>query len=144
MRPRRRDWGYTSQGRTRHARHANDVRTIHTAGLVQRGPPLISSFVRHGGRRHASSRHPKRLVHTAQSQLQARHPGLSVAGNQVAEDAQNSLLQAASESEMLVLGSRRLEPVESHLLGDVSMPVVARAERPVVLVRSETGGRASP
>ncbi|GCB50783.1 universal stress protein family [Streptomyces sp. NL15-2K] len=52
----------------------------------------------------------KRLVHTAQAELQARHPGLSIAGNQGAEDAQNALLQAASESEMLVLGSRRLEP----------------------------------
>ncbi|CAM5605497.1 universal stress protein [Streptomyces aurantiogriseus] len=82
----------------------------------------------------------KRLVHTAQAELQARHPGLSIVGNLVADDAQNALLQAASESEMLVLGSRGLEPVESYFLGDVSMPVVARAERPVVLVRARTGG----
>jgi nucleotide-binding universal stress UspA family protein len=39
---------------------------------------------------------------------------------------------------MLVLGSRGLESVESYFLGDISMPVVARAERPVVLVRAET------
>ncbi|MFF5313306.1 universal stress protein [Streptomyces massasporeus] len=71
--------------------------------------------------------------------MQARHPGLSVIGSLVAEDAQNALLQAASESEVLVLGSRGLEPVESYFLGDVSMPVVARADRPVVLVRAETG-----
>ncbi|MFE9644486.1 universal stress protein [Streptomyces sp. NPDC006365] len=82
----------------------------------------------------------KRLVHTAQAELQARHPGLSIVGNLVADDAQNALLQAASESDMLVLGSRGLEPVESYFLGDVSMPVVARAERPVVLVRAQTGG----
>lgn len=82
----------------------------------------------------------KRLVHTAQAELQARHPGLSIVGNLVADDAQKALLQAASESEMLVLGSRGLEPVESYFLGDVSMPVVARAERPVVLVRVQTGG----
>ncbi|MDC0765359.1 universal stress protein [Streptomyces sp. HD] len=79
----------------------------------------------------------KRLVHTAQGELQARHPGLVVVGSLVAEDAQNALLQAASESEMLVLGSRGLEPVESYFLGDVSMPVVARSDRPVVLVRAE-------
>ncbi|MDN0199137.1 universal stress protein [Streptomyces sp. S.PNR 29] len=78
----------------------------------------------------------KRLVHTAQAELQARHPGLSIVGNLVADDARNALLHAASESEMLVLGSRGLEPVESYFLGDVSMPVVARAERPVVLVRA--------
>ncbi|MFJ8112007.1 universal stress protein [Streptomyces sp. NPDC096132] len=80
----------------------------------------------------------KRLVHTAQAELQARHPQLTVVGNLAAEDAQAALLQAASESEMLVLGSRGLEAVESYFLGDVSMPVVARAERPVVLVRAET------
>lgn len=82
----------------------------------------------------------KRLVHTAQAELQARHPGLSIVGNLVADDAQNALLQAAAEAEMLVLGSRGLEPVESYFLGDVSMPVVARAKRPVVLVRARTDG----
>ncbi|MGW2896407.1 universal stress protein [Streptomyces sp. NPDC001212] len=86
----------------------------------------------------------KRLVHTAQAELQARHPDLSVVGNLVADDAQHALLQAASESEMLVLGSRGLEPVESYFLGDVSMPVVARAERPVVLVRAERPERRTP
>ncbi|MDF3143652.1 MULTISPECIES: universal stress protein [unclassified Streptomyces] len=86
----------------------------------------------------------KRLVHTARAELQAHHPGLSIVGNLVADDAQNALLQAASESEMIVLGSRGLEPVESYFLGDVSMPVVARAERPVVLVRAETREEAPP
>ncbi|MFE5191172.1 universal stress protein [Streptomyces sp. NPDC056628] len=78
----------------------------------------------------------KRLVHTARAELQAHHPALSIVGNLVADDAQQALLQAASESEMIVLGSRGLEAVESYFLGDVSMPVVARAERPVVLVRA--------
>jgi nucleotide-binding universal stress UspA family protein len=77
----------------------------------------------------------KRLVHTAQAELQTRHPGLVVVGSLVAEDAQEALLQAASESEMLVLGSRGLTSVESYFLGDVSMPVVGHANRPVVLVR---------
>ncbi|MEU9240977.1 universal stress protein [Streptomyces sp. NPDC048385] len=79
----------------------------------------------------------KRLVHTAQAELQARHPGLSVVGSLVADDAQDALVRAASESEMTVLGSRGLEAVQSYFLGDVSMPVVARAERPVVLVRAQ-------
>ncbi|MGW2512246.1 universal stress protein [Streptomyces scopuliridis] len=82
----------------------------------------------------------KRLVHNAQTELQARHPGLTVVGNLVADDAQHALLKAASESEMLVLGSRGLTPVESYFLGDISMIVVGRAERPVVLVRA--GSRA--
>ncbi|MFF7640922.1 universal stress protein [Streptomyces canus] len=79
----------------------------------------------------------KRLMHNAQAELQARHPGLTVVGNLVADDAQNALLRAASESEMLVLGSRGLTPVESYFLGDISTHIVARAERPVVLVRAE-------
>ncbi|MFJ8113340.1 universal stress protein [Streptomyces sp. NPDC096132] len=80
----------------------------------------------------------KRLVHTARAELQARHPDLTIVGSLMADDAQHALLQAASESEMLVLGSRGLESVESYFLGDISMPVVARAERPVILVRAET------
>ncbi|MCX5263992.1 universal stress protein [Streptomyces sp. NBC_00199] len=79
----------------------------------------------------------KRLVHTAQAELQTRHPGLTVVGSLVAEDAHEALLRAASEAEMLVLGSRGMEAVESYFMGEVSLPVVARAERPVVLVRAE-------
>ncbi|MFF4054850.1 universal stress protein [Streptomyces sp. NPDC001668] len=79
----------------------------------------------------------KRLVHNAQTELQAHHPGLTVVGNLVADDAQDALIRAASESEMLVLGSRGLTPVESYFLGDISMLVVARAGRPVVLVRAD-------
>ncbi|MET7451947.1 universal stress protein [Streptomyces sp. NPDC005574] len=85
----------------------------------------------------------KRLVHTARAELQARHPGLSVVGSLVADDAQHALLQAASESELIVVGSRGIEAVTSYFLGDVSMPVVARSERPVVLVRA-TGEETGP
>ncbi|WP_340384028.1 universal stress protein [Streptomyces sp. SS7] len=79
----------------------------------------------------------KRLVHTAQAELQAHHPGLTVLGTLVPEDAQVALVRAAADSEMVVLGSRGLESIESYVMGDISMPVVARAERPVVLVRAE-------
>ncbi|WP_326584476.1 universal stress protein [Streptomyces sp. NBC_00481] len=79
----------------------------------------------------------KRLVHNAQTELQAHHPGLTVVGNLVADDAEDALLQAGSDSEMLVLGSRGLTPVESYFMGDISMIVVARTERPVVLVRAD-------
>ncbi|MFF4582643.1 universal stress protein [Streptomyces sp. NPDC001389] len=86
----------------------------------------------------------KRLVHSARAELQARHPGLTVVGSLVADDAQEALLHAAAESEMTVLGSRGLEYVESYFLGDISMPLVARAERPVVLVRAEAGKEGAP
>lgn len=79
----------------------------------------------------------RRIVHNAQAELEVGHPGLTIAGSLVADDAQSALLHAASESVMTVLGSRGLQPVESYFLGDISMPVVARADRPVVLVRAE-------
>lgn len=80
----------------------------------------------------------KRLVHNAQSELQGLHPGLAIVGSLVADEAQEALLHAASESSMTVLGSRGLELVESYFLGDISMSVAAHAERPVVLVRAGT------
>ncbi|MEV0374055.1 universal stress protein [Streptomyces sp. NPDC050636] len=78
----------------------------------------------------------RRIVRDAQAELQGRHPGLSVTVDLVAEEPATALLRAAVESQLLVLGSRGLETVESFFLGDVSMHVVARAERPVVLVRA--------
>ncbi|GGR84146.1 stress-inducible protein [Streptomyces humidus] len=86
----------------------------------------------------------KRLVHTARAEAQARHPGLTVVGSLVANDAQEALLEAAKESEMTVLGSHGLGTVESYFMGEVSLPVVARAERPVVLVRAEGDAHARP
>ncbi|MGY3205923.1 universal stress protein [Streptomyces sp. TE5632] len=86
----------------------------------------------------------KRLVHNAQAELQKHHPGLAIVGNLVADEAQDALLHAASESEMTVLGSRGLELVESYFLGDISMPVAARAEGPVVLVRAKTRAEVQP
>ncbi|MFE0699665.1 universal stress protein [Streptomyces sp. NPDC058872] len=83
----------------------------------------------------------KRLVHKARAELQARHPGLVIVGDLVADDAQGALVQAASQAELTVLGSRGLTSAESYFLGSVSMAVVARATRPVVLVRPEPRGR---
>ncbi|MEL5955922.1 universal stress protein [Streptomyces sp. CLV115] len=85
----------------------------------------------------------RRIVHKARAELQTRHPGLPVVGSLIADDAQHALLRAASESAMIVLGSRGLVPVESYFLGDISMSVVARADVPVVLVRAEASEQGS-
>ncbi|MCX5190879.1 universal stress protein [Streptomyces sp. NPDC059837] len=113
------------------------LRLLHAWPLLAPEPPRVPAEV-------DQNYWAKRLVHTAQAELQARHPGLVIVGKLVADDAQNALLQAAAESEITVLGSRGLEPVESYFLGDISMSVVARAERPVVLVRAETREQGSP
>ncbi|MGQ4331131.1 universal stress protein [Streptomyces hayashii] len=89
----------------------------------------------------------KRLVHTAQAEAQARHPGLTVVGSLVADDPHAALLRAATESEMTVLGSHGMGAVESYFMGEVSMPVVAHAACPVVLVRAgarDAGGDPAP
>ncbi|KES09107.1 stress-inducible protein [Streptomyces toyocaensis] len=86
----------------------------------------------------------RRLVHNAEAELRKRRPGLTVLVSLVADEAQDALLHAASESTMTVLGSRGLELVESYFLGDTSMSVAARSERPVVLVRAGTRVQAPP
>ncbi|MER6425004.1 universal stress protein [Streptomyces sp. NPDC001137] len=66
----------------------------------------------------------------------ARHPDLDVATDVVAGETVDTLLDAAAESEMLVLGSRGHGPVVGFLLGSVGQQVIAGATRPVVLVRA--------
>ncbi|MEU5613876.1 universal stress protein [Streptomyces sparsogenes] len=78
----------------------------------------------------------KRIVHDARTELGRRHPDLPITEELVAEEAETALLDAAARSRMLVLGSRGMEPVASFFLGDISLYVVGRAERPVVLVRA--------
>ncbi|WP_460062594.1 universal stress protein [Streptomyces sp. YKOK-I1] len=110
------------------------LRLLHAWPLLAPEPARVASEV-------DQNYWAKRLVHTAQAELQAHHPGLTVLGTLAPEDAQEALVRAAAESEMLVLGSRGLESVESYFMGDISMPVVARAGRPVVLVRAGQADR---
>ncbi|GGP93835.1 stress-inducible protein [Streptomyces virginiae] len=112
------------------ARRKLTLRLLHAWPLLAPEPPHVPAEM-------DQNYWAKRIVHNAKAELQARHPALSIVGNLVADDAQEALLKAAAESEMTVLGSRGLELAESYFLGDISMPVVARAERPVVLVRAE-------
>ncbi|MGG7569350.1 universal stress protein [Streptomyces sirii] len=113
------------------------LRLLHAWPTLAPEPTRVASEIDH-------NYWARRLVDKARAELQARHPGLVIVGNLVADDAPNALLQAASESEMTVLGSRGLDPVGSYFLGDISTPVVARAERPVVLVRAETHKEGPP
>ncbi|MFJ7587509.1 universal stress protein [Streptomyces sp. NPDC097617] len=84
------------------------LRLLHAWPMLAPEPPRVPAEI-------DQNYWAKRLVHSARAELQARHPGLSVVGNLIADDAQDALLKAASESEMTVLGSRGLESVESSL-----------------------------
>ncbi|MFD5625223.1 universal stress protein [Streptomyces sp. NPDC127072] len=72
--------------------------------------------------------------------MRATHPGLRVIDQAVADSPVAALLRAAEQAELLVLGCRGLGGVAGFLMGSVSQRVVARAPRPVVLVR--VGGSA--
>lgn len=68
--------------------------------------------------------------------VRAAHPGLPVEDRLVQDSAVTALLEAAGDSDLLVLGSRGLGRVAGFAVGSVSQRVVARCPRPVVLVRA--------
>ncbi|MEV3973128.1 universal stress protein [Streptomyces sp. NPDC050698] len=90
-------------------------------------------------------------VHSAVSEaagtVTERHPDLTVTTDVIEGEAPDTLVAAAADAEMLVLGSRGHGRVIGFLLGSVGQQVLAAATRPVVLVRagddasSEASGR---
>lgn len=78
----------------------------------------------------------ERIPREASELLQKRHPGLAISVEQVLGNPVDVLLSAAEKAEILVLGSRGLSTLSGFLAGSVSLPVIARATRPVVVVRA--------
>ncbi|MGW3940359.1 universal stress protein [Streptomyces phaeochromogenes] len=86
-----------------------------------------------------------RLLVEAKARLAHRHSGVRVTAELIAGRPVKALIAAAGEAEVLVLGSRGLGKVAGALLGSVALAVVARAERPVVLVHAaEDTGQGRP
>lgn len=81
----------------------------------------------------------ERIPREAAATLRGRHLGLTVLAEHVAGPPVERLLEAAADSALLVLGSRAVGPLAGYLMGSVSQAVTARAEVPVVLVRSGAG-----
>jgi nucleotide-binding universal stress UspA family protein len=81
----------------------------------------------------------ERIPREAADALRGRHQGLTVITEQVAGPPVETLLDAAADSDLLVLGSRPLGPLSRYLLGSVSLAVTARACTPVVVVRPGAG-----
>jgi nucleotide-binding universal stress UspA family protein len=67
--------------------------------------------------------------------IRLRHPGLEVLTEQLTGSVAGALCAAAGPAELLVLGSRGFGGIGGFVVGSVSLAVVARVERPVVLVR---------
>ncbi|MGW3095298.1 universal stress protein [Streptomyces sp. NPDC001102] len=84
----------------------------------------------------------ERMLREVRATLTHRHPGLHVTTDRLEGRPATALLEAARDAELLVLGSRGLGRTAGHLLGSVASAVLARAERPVVLVRADDGADA--
>ncbi|MEU0729614.1 universal stress protein [Streptomyces sp. NPDC006140] len=79
-------------------------------------------------------------VHSAVTEAVAtvteRHPDLDVTTDVVEGAVVDTLVAAAADAELLVLGSRGHGPIVGFLLGSVGQQVIAGTTRPVVLVRA--------
>ncbi|MFJ3235271.1 universal stress protein [Streptomyces sp. NPDC086787] len=79
----------------------------------------------------------QQLSHESAVGIRLRHPGIEVTTEQLTGTVADVLCEAAGLAELLVLGSRGLGGLGGFMVGSVSLGVVARAERPVVLVRAQ-------
>ena len=105
--------------------------------LVHAREPMPTPDHARAGVEEQQARGAQDLVDGARDDVLRRRPGLRVDGEVLAESPEESLLRVAAESLMLVLGSYGLRKMPSFFLGSASLATVARAERPVVLVRAE-------
>ncbi|MFG3015926.1 universal stress protein [Streptomyces cinerochromogenes] len=78
----------------------------------------------------------ERMVSESAEGIRLRHPGVDVVGERLTGPPAATLREAAGLAELLVLGSRGHGALGGFMVGSVSLAVVARAERPVVLVRA--------
>ncbi|MER5199953.1 universal stress protein [Streptomyces sp. NPDC002755] len=111
--------------------------------LLHAGDPLGSLYVPYMGVPAPGAVEARRdwsaqLLREAESRLTESHPGLRITTRQAETEAVPALLAAVEDkdTELLVLGSRGLGTVAGFLVGSVALAVVARTERPVVLVRA--------
>ncbi|GHF33710.1 universal stress protein [Streptomyces fumanus] len=86
----------------------------------------------------------RRILDEARARVARRCPGLRIDADTIAGLPVPALLEAAGDTELLVLGSRGLGKVAGFLAGSVSLAVLAACEHPVVLVRSVAHGTPKP
>ncbi|MDB1088265.1 universal stress protein [Streptomyces sp. ACA25] len=79
----------------------------------------------------------QKLLDEAAAELTERHPGVTVTTGPVSATATVGLLEQEDNSEMIVLGSRGRGALVGFLVGSIGLRVLARAKKPVVLVREE-------
>ncbi|GHE55907.1 universal stress protein [Streptomyces capitiformicae] len=91
-----------------------------------------------GGIKPAAQRYlARRVLRQAEEHVRAGCPHARLTDEQTEGPATTALLRAAEQAELLVLGSRGLSGFTGFLVGSVALGVVAKATRPVVLVRAD-------
>ncbi|WP_328499278.1 universal stress protein [Streptomyces sp. NBC_00414] len=78
----------------------------------------------------------RRVLRRAEEHVRRACPAALLSDEQVEGPATAALLSAADRADLLVLGSRGLSGFTGFLVGSVALGVVAKAPRPVVLVRA--------
>ncbi|WP_367326380.1 universal stress protein [Streptomyces sp. HUAS ZL42] len=78
----------------------------------------------------------RRALRQAEEYIREVSPGTRLEDEQIEGPATPALLRAAEQADLLVLGSRGLSGFTGFLVGSVALGVVAKATRPVVLVRT--------
>ncbi|MFC4494381.1 universal stress protein [Streptomyces ovatisporus] len=84
------------------------------------------------------------ITREADEELTERHPDLRTTRKVLTGRPAQLLCELSSGSDLVVLGSRGLDPVAGFLVGSVALPVVAHALCPVVLVRSAAREPSAP
>ncbi|MGW5171645.1 universal stress protein [Streptomyces nodosus] len=78
----------------------------------------------------------ERVLREAEEQLHDHYPDVRLFEEQIEGPVAPALVKAAERAELLVLGSRGLSGFTGFLVGSVALGAVAKATRPVVLVRA--------
>ncbi|MET8130556.1 universal stress protein [Streptomyces sp. NPDC005251] len=86
----------------------------------------------------AAQRHlARRSLRQAEERVRAEVPDIHLSDEQTEGPATAALLKAMDQADLMVLGSRGLSGFTGFLVGSVALGVVAKATRPVVLVRAD-------
>ncbi|MFI2435882.1 universal stress protein [Streptomyces sp. NPDC018693] len=101
---------------------------------LRRGLPLRLLHAEEGQRYWA-----EKVLRGAADRIEERLPQLPLSSELVARPAAEALVAAGSTAELLVLGSRAFSGMGGFLAGSVALATIARATRPVVLVRAVPG-----
>ncbi|WP_326700996.1 universal stress protein [Streptomyces sp. NBC_01754] len=96
------------------------------------------------GDRDAEERMVRAVLSDARSRVAAAHPALDVSTEVVVGDPVSVLVDEAARAQTLVLGSRGYGTLAGYLVGSVSLHVLRRTARPVVMVRETQPAAPAP